>query len=152
MIIGLGVPKFTGTGDPNSSTVSLTHSVLEASYNESVLKTFQSVLNKERTYADPGAHASFKVIINLFKYAAPKTTAATLYSYLFKDVIFYPYSDGATLSDGNGKAIQNSSSVNIRCRIINIEYATLDPISNQDIAVITLQTNSLHDFSKLIQS
>ena len=154
MICGLGEPKFTGTGDPDSNTVILYHSTMEPKYQEALLKVFESVLTGHRTLKVKWTHASFTITVNLFDYTTsptPLEKAKTIYSYLYKDVIFYPFKDGAAYGDGLGKAIKNSSLVNVNCKIIDIQPGELELNSGKDVFVLTVQTNDPYDFSKLMQ-
>ena len=148
-ILGTGEPKLIGTGSPDSTTRILYYSILDPQFSEKVFKIFESPVSAsgKRTYKTRGRYATFSVDVLLCRYVdnslaigslpTAKQMASTLLSYEDKDVVFYPFKDGATYGDGFGKPIKNAANVNVNCRLIDVNFSFLENISG-DYDVITL--------------
>ena len=163
-IFGIGVPKFTGTGSPDSTTRTLHYSVLDPKFSEKIYKVFDSPVSTsgKRTIKTRGRYASFYVTVHLHLYdsnphgiaALPnaKTFANTLLSYEDKDVIFYPFKDGAAAGDGNGKPIKNASAETVYCRLIDLDFDFKDRVGAlYDIVTLTFITTEFWSLASIIQ-
>lgn len=158
LVFGTNVPKFVGTGDPDSATVTLYYSILEPSWSEKSQKMFESPVSStgHRTWKYKGRHASFKVFVHIMKHqlfggSVAKTWVSNLLRYDGKDVIFYPFKDAAVAGDGNGLPLKNSSDATITCRIANIEFDFLQKAGSlYDVCTITFITNDFYDITKSV--
>lgn len=163
-LFGIGVSKFTGTGTPDSLTQILYYSTLDPVFSEKVLKMFESVVSSsgKRTWKVKGRYATFNVFVHLHKYdtnplgigglPSSKTFYSTLLTYENNDVVFYPFKDGVADGDGLGKAIKNSASANVNCRLVDIQNDFLiKPGSRLDVCTLVFKTNEFYDISKLVQ-
>lgn len=153
-----GVPKFVGTGTPNSNGVTLYYSVLDANFSEKVMKMFESPVSTAgtRTWKYKGRHATFNVTVHLHKfdskplsspYNSAKSVAALLLTYDNQDIQFYPFYNSL-----NELGIKNLAGTLITCHIENISFDFLEKVGSRfDICTITFRTNAFYDLSRLIK-
>lgn len=170
-IFGTGVPKFIGTGSPDSATRILHYSNLDPKFSDKRSNIFESPVSSsgKRTYKVKGApenngrYGEFFVEVFLNRYdenslgiaslPTAKAFANTLFSYEDKDVIFYPFKDGAADGDGLGKPIKNNANEDVYCHLFDIQWSFLEDISNSyDVMILRFMTNEFYKLSKLIQS
>lgn len=163
-IFGIGVPKFTGTGTPDSTTRTLFYSELSPVFSEKVYKIFETPVGDsgKRTYKSRGRYATFSVMVHLHKYDTDPagigslpdaaSLAAILLSYEDQDVIFYPFKDGSAAGDGLGKPVKNAAGTTIYCRLIDLQFDFLEKVgSKYDIVTLTFLTNEFWSIGQLIQ-
>jgi len=153
-IFGIGAPKFTGTGTPDSNTVTLDYAILDPDWNDPRLIEHQSVVSGKKNWITLGDYASFKVTVQLFRYTSPTPNVKfnTLMTYLHQLVYFYPHKDGTTAGDGLGKPIQNSSSANVKFFISKISAYYLDNRDAlQDLLDIEFISENYVDITKNVQ-
>ena len=163
-IFGIGVPKFTGTGSPDSTTRILYYSILDPKFSEKIYKIFDSPVSVsgKRTYKTRGRYATFYVTVNLYLYDSnphgisslpnAKTFANTLLSYEDKDVIFYPFKDGSTLGDGAGKTLKNASAETVNCRLVDLDFDFIEKRGGMfDVVTLTFMTNEFWNLASIIQ-
>lgn len=154
MIFGIGSPKFTGTGTPDSSTVTLDYAVLDPNWNDPRVIEHQSVITGKKTWTTLGDYASFRVTVNLYKYTTsptPSTKFSTLMTYLHQLVYFYPHKDGVADGDGLGKAIQNSTPANVKFFVSKITPYYLSNTVQKDLIDIEFIAENYVDISQSLQ-
>lgn len=128
MIFGTGASKF----DYSGSVVTLDHCILNPNYIISDNVDATSVLTGHKHITNLGDYSSFDVSVYLYKYAVPSASFMTLYSYLHKNVYFWPHSDGKAISGSNGKPVP-----------FNITNMSIDYITDTDFSeMITLHFES----------
>ena len=155
-----GLPRFVGTGTPDSNGVILYYSILDASFSEKVMKMFESPVATAgtRTWKYKGRHATFSVTVHLHKYdsnppstgiyASAKAFVAALLTYEDQDVNFYPFYDA-----GAEKPIKDTAGALVTCHIVDIKFDFLERVGSLfDICTITFQTNKFYDLTKLIKT
>lgn len=163
-IFGIGVPKFTGTGSPDSTTRILYYSILDPKFSEKIYKVFDSPVSAsgKRTIKTRGRYATFYVTVKLYLYDSnphrieslpnAKTFANTLLSYEDKDVVFYPFKDGSADGDGNGKPIKNASAESVTCRLLDLDFDFVDKVGGSfDVVTLTFITNEFWSLGSIIQ-
>ena len=152
MIFGLGDCKFVGTGTPDSNTVEIGYSILTPTWNDPRVIEHQSAVSGKRNWITLGDYAQFKVTVYLYKYTFPSSKFSTLVSYLHQLVYFYPHVDGSVSGDGLGKAIQNSSSTNVKFFISAITPYYMNNANDlKDIVDIEFVAENYVDISKSVQ-
>ena len=128
----------------------LDNSILQPTWADDKTVEDESVIDGTRTFTHLWVHAEFKVIVYLFRYADPAAKFNELIALNHKDVTYYPFKDGAAAGDGLGKAIQDSSSTVVPCRIIKMEPYSLDDYQRLDVLAIYLKTTKPFDITKSI--
>lgn len=163
-VFGLGVPKFVGTGSPDSGTLILYYSNLDPQWSDKRQKMFESPVSESghRTWKVKGKHASFTVMVHLHKYDVTPPAAGAEYqtskafvkkllTYEDKDVTFYPFKDAATLNDGAGLPLKDASSNTITCHIADLQFDFLEKAGSRfDVCTITFVTNDFYDINKSV--
>ena len=154
-IFGVSVPKFVGTGTPDSNTITLTYGKILSSTNLSETEEIvhKSIINGNRSYDTLGTHATIDVLVQLHRHsvATARTTLTTLLTYKNQDVVLYLHKDGDTVGDGTGKALQTSTPANVSCRIRDIKPFYQHDNILFDACIITFITNEYYDISQTIQ-
>lgn len=157
-VFGVSVPKFVGTGDPDSNTVILYWSILDPKFSDKRQKMFESPVSQSghRTWKVRGKHASFDVMIHLSKWDIPgvsdaKGFVSNLLRYEDKDVYFYPFKDAAVIGDGLGLPLKDASDNLITCHIADIQFDFLEKRTAEfDVCTITFVTNDFYDLKKSV--
>ena len=136
-IFGTGSAQFQeGTG----SLVVLTGSMLIPNYIIPDLIEHKSIVTGHKDFISLGDYSEFQVGVNLYKATNPTSTFSTLYSYLHKNVYFWPHIDGKAISGSDGTPVE-----------FNISDMQLSYIENKDYAdylLITFKAAEYTDISK----
>ena len=101
MIFGISESKFTYSG----STVLLDHSNLIPQYMIPDNRENTSVITGHKALINLGDYSSFDVVVELHKYTASSAAFTNFYSYLHKNVYFYPHREGQAISGSNNAGI-----------------------------------------------
>jgi len=149
-VFGTGVPVFTGSGTPDSTTITLFYSTLQPSFSEKVMKMFESPVSADgvRTFKNKGRHATFTVIVNLYKYdltpkasadawtQSAKAMAAKLLTYENQNMTFYPFA---------------SPGYSLQCHLVDINFSFLENVGSvHDVCALTFKTTQFYDLSSLV--
>jgi hypothetical protein len=148
-IFGNGIPKFIGTGSPDSTSRTFKYPIFqEMNFSEKITKINESIINHKRTVDNKGRHGSFVVKELLHKLTTsptPKEWLNTLLSYEHKDVKFY------ISSDATAPALKNTAGTEITCHVLNVEPGFEDNKGLLlDYCLVTFITNEPYDLSRLI--
>lgn len=126
MVFGETISKIIS----GESEIILDHSILDPQWIQAQTILFESVLTKERSYANDRHLSEFKVFVNLFKYDDPIAKALEIEALRNTDIYFYPHSDG--------DAMKNLYDEEVEYNVTNIEYYPLSVLASEDVCVITL--------------
>ena len=123
-IFGSGNPLFTYS----SSSCALDYAVYKSvNFIDVDSLLHKSVLDGTRNYIFNGHYSSFVVSVNLFRYNDPLTKFLEIYSYLHKDVVFYPYSGSNSIKDDTGTAVPfHITNMNLYFKENTGEYDVVD--------------------------
>lgn len=157
-VFGISVPKFVGTGDPDTATVFLHCSILDPQFSDKRQKMFESPVSASghRTWKVKGKHATFQVFIHLSKYdvtgiSTAKEFVANLLRYEDKDVHFYPFKDAVSENDDLGLPLKDAANNLITCHIADIQFDFLEKRGAMyDVCTITFMTNDFYDIKKSV--
>ncbi len=152
MILGLGSPKFIGTGIPDTNTVLLDYSVYkDFNLAEPRLLKEKSPLTGKKSILKLGDWALFTVIIYLFKSIAPQVYLAQLMNYRFQNVLFYPHRDKLANGDGLGLPIVDTNNNPLPFFIAGMKYSLLNDYVKHDIVEINfVSTNYVKKGSSIV--
>lgn len=135
MIFGKSGSKFEYSG----STVMLEHSNIIPKYIDSDNIENKSVLTGKKNFINLGDYSSFDVPVYLYKYTSSKDVFLDLYSYLHKNVYFWPHSDG--------KAISGSSGNPVTFNITNMDLTYLNNIDFPEYLIMHFESNEYTNIS-----
>lgn len=135
-IFGTTYPKFV----QGATTVNLENAILTPNWPIPEIVEQQSILTGEKSFVVRGSHAEFDVLVHLFKYASPGTTAETMLAYNNTIVDqFYPFANGNYLMDESSNAV--------KC-FLSMKLASLDKLNKFDTMIITVKTINYFDITK----
>lgn len=148
-LFGIRYPKLLSSTE--TVTLTLENSNIIPSWEEPDEIIHTSVINDVRTIISKGAYSSFKIIVDLHKFATPSLKLIEILSWVHADAYFYPHIDGVNSGDGLGKAIQDSSSNKVLFHITEVKPFYIPNTSKIDACVVKLVSNDYTDYGKTIQ-